>query len=163
MLRQSLDIKRSEAQAAEFQAVLLRRESVAEGETNTETKTEKALLLGSEGFDYEECSKRFFAVDTPAMIRDLLIEAKKAKELKRQKNNKGDRPVKKGASDMIKSLEDELLELSDRAMDNADGQGETIVFNPDEIADPFGDLLKGLEEEDSAAEPGSRVPRRKNT
>jgi len=40
------------------------------------------------------------------------------------------------------SLEDELLELSDKAMDNIEGQGETIVFNPAEIIDPFMDLLQ---------------------
>ncbi len=106
--------------------------------------------------DYTQCEKRFAELNTPAEICAILIEARKKRELKRKKTGKrSESAVAATVEDMTNSLEEELLALSDQAMVTAEGQGEIIVFNPEEIVDPFGDLLKEGEE------PARRISRRK--
>ena len=138
--------------------------------SNDNTCKEKEKCLEENPFNYTECTERFAALCTPAAVRKMLIDAKKKKELKRTKKQNHvkqtaevtNEDIESPGSDYLaqKALEEDLLELSDKAMDAAEGQGETIVFNPEEITDPFMELLKDAED---TLNGGNNRPMRKNT
>lgn len=105
--------------------------------------------------DGENWEEQFATHNTPLLIRKALIQAKRKKKQKIQKKQTEDKPekveteVKKEngqESPVNNPLEDELFELTDKAMDTAEGKGETIVFNPEEIVNPFDELLEGKEQ-----------------
>eukprot|EP01022_Parablepharisma_sp_SALTPOND_P004846 TRINITY_DN121105_c0_g1_i1.p2 TRINITY_DN121105_c0_g1~~TRINITY_DN121105_c0_g1_i1.p2 ORF type:complete len:222 (-),score=6.12 TRINITY_DN121105_c0_g1_i1:1045-1710(-) len=153
--RQILSIDKPEAALAGIHAQLAK----SEAELVEPKSLENAINPAS--FDYTECEKVFNSLNTPEFVQNALFEAKKRKERINKARWENFRPITFSnppkESELTKSLEEELLELSDRAMECVEGQGEVIVFNPSEILDPFSDLL---EENDFPEHP---KPKRKNT
>ena len=106
---------------------------------------EQAQLLSLEEFDFEKCSKNFTELNTPEQIQDMLIEAKMKKSFSKkviENNFKNNKPIELMKGNTKENMENELLELSEKAMESISGSGEIIDFDPSGIDDPFLDFGK---------------------